>query len=82
MLLIVTCWTRGSPTECINQTVAVISLYAKILSANLGSEHLRFSNTISYRQAHRLKQVLLDEIKGKKANCFAATDAHDYEGAI
>jgi hypothetical protein len=32
--------TRESPTECINQTVAVVSLYAKILSANSGSELL------------------------------------------
>jgi hypothetical protein len=34
MLLIVMCKTRESPTESINQTVAVILSYAKILSAN------------------------------------------------
>ena len=36
MLLIVMCWTRESPTESTNQTVAVTLLYAKILSANSG----------------------------------------------
>ena len=30
MLLIVICWTRESPTESINQTVAVILSYTKI----------------------------------------------------
>jgi hypothetical protein len=34
-------------------------------------ERLRFNNTISYRQAHRLKQALLDEIDGQEADCFA-----------
>lgn len=35
------------------------------------TERLRFSNTINYRQAHRLKQALLDEIEGNEADCFA-----------
>jgi hypothetical protein len=35
------------------------------------TERLRFSNAINYLQAHRLKQALLDEIKGNEANCFA-----------
>jgi hypothetical protein len=34
-------------------------------------KRLRFNNTISYRQAHRLKQALLDEINGQEADCFA-----------
>ena len=34
-------------------------------------ERLRFSNTINYLQAHRLKQTLLDKIKSNKADCFA-----------
>jgi hypothetical protein len=39
-------------------------------------KRLRFSNTISYRQAHRLKQALLDEIEGKEADCFAKFPAY------
>ena len=34
------------------------------------TEHLWFSNTISYRQAYCLKEVLLNNIKGKEADCF------------
>ena len=40
------------------------------------TEHLRFSNTISYRQAHRLKEVLLNKIEGKEADCFALFPAY------
>ena len=35
------------------------------------TERLRFSNNINYRQTHRLKQVLLDEIDGNEADSFA-----------
>ena len=34
------------------------------------TELLRFNNTISYLQAHRLKQELLDEVEGNEADCF------------
>jgi hypothetical protein len=34
-------------------------------------ERLRFYNDISYRQAHRVKQALLVEIKGLERDCFA-----------
>ena len=40
------------------------------------NERLRFNNTISYRQAHRLKQALLDEIDGQEADCFAQFPAY------
>jgi hypothetical protein len=40
------------------------------------NERLRFGNTISYRQAHRLKQALLDEIEGQEADCFAQFPAY------
>jgi hypothetical protein len=40
MLLIVMCETRESPTESINQTVAVTLLYKRILSVNSGLELL------------------------------------------
>ena len=35
------------------------------------NERLQFDNHISYLQAHRVKQALLEEIKGKEADCFA-----------
>jgi hypothetical protein len=34
-------------------------------------EQLRFSNSITYKQAHQVKQALLVEIKGHEADCFA-----------
>jgi len=34
-------------------------------------EQLRFSNSITYKQAHRVKQALLVEIEGHEADCFA-----------
>jgi hypothetical protein len=40
------------------------------------NERLRFNNTISYRQAHRLKQAILDEIDGLEADCFAQFPAY------
>jgi hypothetical protein len=36
MLFIIMCWTRESPTESTNRTVAVILLYTKIMYANSG----------------------------------------------
>lgn len=40
------------------------------------NERLRLNNTICYRQAHRLKQALLDEISGQEADCFAQFPAY------
>jgi MuDR family transposase len=35
------------------------------------NERLQFNNSLSYIQAYRVKQALLVEIEGCKANCFA-----------
>ena len=40
------------------------------------NKRLRFGNTISYRQAYRLKQALSNEIKGQEADCFAQFPAY------
>jgi hypothetical protein len=40
------------------------------------NKRLRFSNTISYTQAHRLKQALLEEIESKEADCPAKFPAY------
>ena len=40
------------------------------------NKRLRFGNTISYQQAHRLKQALLDKIEGQEADCFAQFPAY------
>ena len=40
------------------------------------NKRLRFSNTISYLQAFRLKQALLNKIKGQEADCFAQFPAY------
>ena len=40
------------------------------------TERLRFSNTINYLQAHRLKQTLLDEIKSNEADYFVLFSAY------
>ena len=40
------------------------------------NERLQYDNHISYLQAHRVKQALLEEIEGKEADCFAQFPAY------
>ena len=35
------------------------------------NERLQFGGDVSYRQAHRLRQALLDDVNGSEIDCFA-----------
>ena len=40
------------------------------------NERLQFSNEISYQQAWRVKQVILEGLEGREADCFAQFPAY------